>query len=61
VGLDPKPRAEVDIGAALVRRLLHEQHPDLVDLKESGIWNQESALGQVSGISPSASGLKPDV
>jgi aminoglycoside phosphotransferase (APT) family kinase protein len=32
VGLDPKPRAEVDIDASLVRRLLREQHPDLADL-----------------------------
>jgi aminoglycoside phosphotransferase (APT) family kinase protein len=32
VGLDPKPRAEVDIDASLVRRLLCEQHPDIADL-----------------------------
>ena len=31
MGIDPKPRAEVDIDASLVRRLLREQHPDLAD------------------------------
>jgi aminoglycoside phosphotransferase (APT) family kinase protein len=31
VGPDPKPRAEVDIHASLVRELLREQHPDLAD------------------------------
>ena len=32
MSLDPKPRAEVDIDAALARRLLREQHADLADL-----------------------------
>ena len=31
MGINPKPRAEVDIDASLVRELLREQHPDLAD------------------------------